>query len=109
MEEVNEIDYLEQRDAKPWFVTKKGVVGVTTIGFINFLIYLGFKNARINGVREVVQIKSNVVKVVDSLFLIQSALNWLDKHFGDYVEEKVNKIDIHRVWINRTRIIYLIE
>lgn len=97
------LDVLKEKFAIPWHEDDKGRIRVSTISFINLLIFLMFGVADIFGNRSLVQITDNVVRIVDRHDIIQEVRNWLDELFRVETNIGVSKIDIEEALINKAQ------
>lgn len=89
----------------PFRKTAKGKIYVTTMDFINFLQFLNFCKAKINEVFEYIQIKDNIVKIIDKTFMIQTCLEWLENSFENFSDQGFTIKDVHEAWVSRIRIL----
>ncbi|WP_053004250.1 ribonuclease H-like domain-containing protein [Flavobacterium sp. ABG] len=89
----------------PFRKTAKGKIYVTTMDFINFLQFLNFCKAKINEAFEYIQIKDNIVKIVDKSFMIQTCLEWLENSFENFSDQGFTIKDVHEAWVSRIRIL----
>lgn len=89
----------------PFRKTAKGRIYIPTMDFINFLNFLDFYRAKVNGVFEYVQVKSNLVKIVDKPFMIQVCLDWLENNFESYSNDGFTIKDVLESWVAKIRVL----
>ncbi len=61
-----------------WYQNEKGRIIIYVLAFLNLLTFLGIHIANIYGVRNIVKIKNNIVKIIDKQQLIQEVVQWID-------------------------------
>ena len=89
----------------PFRKTAKGRIYIPTMDFLNFLSFLNFFRAKINGVLEYVQVKGNLVKIVDKPFMIEVCLDWLKNNFESYSNDGFTIKDVMEAWVAKVRVL----
>ena len=89
----------------PFRKTAKGRIYIPTMDFINFLNFLNFYRAKVNGMLEYVQVKDNLVKIVDKPFMIEVCLDWLENNFESYSNDGFTIKDVLESWVAKIRVL----
>ncbi|MBF2707430.1 hypothetical protein [Flavobacterium soyangense] len=89
----------------PFRKTAKGRIYIPTMDFINFLNFLSFYRAKVNGMLEYVQVKGNLVKIVDKPFMIEVCLDWLENNFESYSNDGFTIKDVLESWVAKIRVL----
>lgn len=103
----NTLPTLNQITSKPWFVIEDGKeagkVKVPTLNFIKFLGELGFRNALVNGVYQIVMVQENIVhRIEDHSQIIAMSKQWLDDNSDNDMVDGIYVDQILTAWINKT-------